>query len=57
MKEIYTQGKTWNCPVRDKDHHDIEDCPTFLTRPNLRQKQNNLQKKNLLLVSRRNFKR
>ena len=57
MKEIYTQGKTWNCPVCDKDHHDIEDCPTFLTRPNLRQKQNNLQEKNLLLVSRRNFKR
>ena len=27
------QGKTENCPVCEKDHHDTEDCPTFLTEP------------------------
>ena len=31
-KEV-TQGKTENCPVCEKEHHDIEDCPTFLTQP------------------------
>ena len=28
-----TQAKTGNCPVCEKGHHDIEDCPTFLTQP------------------------
>ena len=28
-----TQTKTGNCPVCEKGHHDIEDCPTFLTQP------------------------
>ena len=28
-----TQGKTGNCPVCEKGHHDIEDCPTLLTQP------------------------
>ena len=26
-----TQGKTGNCSVFENDHHNIEDCPTFLT--------------------------
>ena len=28
-----TQAKTGNCPVCEKGHHDIDDCPTFLTQP------------------------
>ena len=28
-KEV-TQGKTQSCAVCEKDHHDIEDCLTFL---------------------------
>ena len=27
------QAKAGNFPVREKNHHDIEDCPTFLTQP------------------------
>ena len=30
-----TQAKTGNCPVCEKGHHDIEDCPTFLTQPSI----------------------
>ena len=28
-----TQNKTGNCPVCEKGHHYIEDCPAFLTQP------------------------
>ena len=28
-----TQAKTGNCPVGEKGHHDIEDCPDLLTQP------------------------
>ena len=28
-----TQAKTGTCPVCEKGHQDIEDCPTFLTQP------------------------
>ena len=36
------QGKTGNCPVCEKDLHDIEDCPTFLTQPVQDRKQETL---------------
>ena len=31
-KEV-TQAKTGNCLVCEKSHHEIEDCPTFITQP------------------------